>query len=126
MSQQADSKNNIPANMEVVYFGLLLAGPNADAIESADLEKIQADHMAHIQKLATAGKLVLAGPFLDGGQRRGVFVFRTETLDEAEALAAADPAVKAGRLAVDIHPWMVEKGAIPATAVSPKTHSETK
>jgi len=36
-----------------------------------------------------------------------VFVFNTESADEARAWAAADPAVQAGRLVVEIHPWLV-------------------
>jgi uncharacterized protein YciI len=34
-------------------------------------------------------------------------VFRTESREEATAWAAADPAVKAGRLVLEIHPWLV-------------------
>jgi hypothetical protein len=32
------------------------------------------------------------------------------TLDEAKALAAEDPAVKAGRLVIDVYPWFAAKG----------------
>jgi len=31
----------------------------------------------------------------------------------ARALAEADPAVKSGRLTVELHPWMVQKGVLP-------------
>jgi hypothetical protein len=34
-------------------------------------------------------------------------------MEEMKALAEQDPAVKAGRLAVEIHPWFVEKGVLP-------------
>jgi len=44
---------------------------------------------------------------------RGVFVFKVGSLDEARALSNADPAVKAGRLVVDVHPWEVPVGALP-------------
>ena len=33
--------------------------------------------------------------------------------EEAQSLAATDPAIKAGRLAPEIHPWRVEKAALP-------------
>jgi uncharacterized protein YciI len=60
-----------------------------------------------------AGKLVLAGPLADDGDWRGVLIYRTKTLDEAQRLADDDPAVKAGRLVVKMHPWMVERGILP-------------
>jgi uncharacterized protein YciI len=44
---------------------------------------------------------------------RGILIFKTATMEEAKALAGNDPAVKAGRLVVEIHPWMVQKGVLP-------------
>ena len=58
-------------------------------------------------------KLVVAGPFGDNGALRGIFVFRVASIDEAKTLAATDPAVQAGRLAIDLHPWMVPVGILP-------------
>ena len=40
-------------------------------------------------------------------------VFRVDSLEEAQALAATDPAVQAGRLALDIHAWIVPEGILP-------------
>jgi uncharacterized protein YciI len=69
--------------------------------------------MANIRAMWEAKKLIVAGPFGDDGDLRGVFLFQVASLEEAKALAATDPAVKAGRLAVEIHPWWVEKRALP-------------
>jgi uncharacterized protein YciI len=60
--------------------------------------------------MAKSGKLVGAGPFADDGDLRGVFIFRLDSATEAKALAEADPAVKAGRLAIEMHSWMGPKG----------------
>lgn len=57
--------------------------------------------------------MVVAGPFGDNGPLRGIFVFKVGSIDEARELAATDPAVKAGRLAIDIHPWLVPEGVLP-------------
>ena len=59
------------------------------------------------------GKLVLAGPFVDGGVHRGVVVYRVATMEEAKRRAEGDPMIKAGRLVVDLHPWLVPRGALP-------------
>jgi hypothetical protein len=40
-------------------------------------------------------KLVVAGPFGDNGELRGIFVFKVASLDEAKVLAETDPAVRA-------------------------------
>jgi uncharacterized protein YciI len=69
--------------------------------------------MANINAMAATGKLVIAGPFENAGNYAGVFVFKVASLDEAKALAEGDPAVKAGRLTVDVHQWMVPHGSLP-------------
>ena len=48
--------------------------------------------------------------FTDDGKLRGMFVFTVGSLEEAKALAEADPAVKAGRLEPEVHPWFAAKG----------------
>jgi uncharacterized protein YciI len=55
--------------------------------------------------MAAEGSLVLAGPFLEDGDLRGIYVFDVRTLEEARALTETDPAVKAGRLAMELHLW---------------------
>jgi len=96
----------VPAQeMDRYYIGFLRRGPKWTAESTPETQQIQAAHMAHIGQMAGSGKLVGAGPFSDGGQLRGVFIFKVASLEEAKALAEADPAVKAGRLAVDLHSW---------------------
>jgi uncharacterized protein YciI len=112
-AQAADpAEPALPSNMTVYYFGLLTRGPRADAIPKDELPAIQAGHMANIERLAKDGKLLVAGPFMDGGDWRGLFIFKCASLEEAQALAATDPAIRAGRLKVEIHPWLTMKGSI--------------
>lgn len=98
-----------PANY---VFGLLVRGPNWTAAVTEETKRLQEGHMANINRLAEAGKLVLAGPFINGGERRGVFIFKVDTLEEARALTETDPAVKAGRLKIELHRWAVPKGTL--------------
>ncbi len=43
---------------------------------------------------------------------RRMCLYRVGTLAEARRLAEADPAVKAGRLAVEVLAWWVQKDAV--------------
>ena len=90
--------------MKVYVMAFLKRGPNRsqDSVEAA---RLQAAHMANIDRMAEEGSLVLAGPFMDDGELRGIYVFNVSTVEEARALTATDPAIKAGRLAMELHPW---------------------
>jgi uncharacterized protein YciI len=92
------------AKVRQYWFVMLKKGSNRTQ-DSATAAKIQDGHMANITSLYNAGKLKVAGPFGDDGDWRGIFIFDCETKEEVEKLLATDPAISAGRLAYDIHPW---------------------
>ena len=48
---------------------------------------------------------MLAGPFLDTGDLRGIYIFDVKTIEEAEALTKTDPAIQAGSLIMELKPW---------------------
>lgn len=73
-------------------------------------DQIHLEHLQHLTKLQTAGKLVLNGPILVEHDIRGVSVYAAE-LEEARALAEADPKVQAGYLTVEAIPWMAVPSA---------------
>ena len=51
-------------------------------------------HMANMNKMATDGKLVVAGPFGKNDRRyRGIFILNVKTEVEAKSLLANDPAI---------------------------------
>ena len=85
--------------------------PNRPNIPEAESNKIQDGHMANIRHMGEIGKLLLAGPFEDNGDLRGLFLFKPGvSIDEVKKLVDADPAVKAGRLRYEIRPWFAAKG----------------
>ena len=95
--------------MTTYYVGFLYRGEKWTAEETPETKKIQEGHMANIQRLGAEGKLVIAGPFTDNGDLRGLYVFRAASAEEAKALVETDPAVKAGRLRFELHPWYAAK-----------------
>jgi uncharacterized protein YciI len=105
--------------MTTYYVGFLYRGPKWTPEQTAETEALQKGHMANIQKLAEGGKLLLAGPFTDGGDLRGIFVFRAGSMAEAQALAETDPAVSAGRLRLEFHPWYAAKNITVTARAAP-------
>nr|AUN37261.1 hypothetical protein [uncultured bacterium] len=86
---------------------VLKTGPkDAEIKEKPDRDKIFAGHMANIGRLASEGKLAVAGPFgaNDKGYR-GIFVFAVETVEEAQKLVETDPVIKSGLMVADLTPW---------------------
>lgn len=90
--------------MKQYVMAFLKRGPNRDRSKE-EAEELQRGHMDNIGKLAEAGKLVLAGPFLNDGELRGIYIFDVKTEEEAKALVETDPAIQAGSLVMELIPW---------------------
>jgi uncharacterized protein YciI len=90
--------------MKQYVMAFLKAGPNRDRTpeESAELQKA---HLQNISRMAREGSLVLAGPFMDSGEIRGIYIFNVTSVEEAKKLTETDPAIKAGSLVMELHPW---------------------
>ncbi len=83
----------------------LMRGDKAMEFSEKELEELQAGHMANMSKMEEAGKLVVAGPFGDDTEFRGILIMDTETIEEAREMVEMDPAIKAGRMRAEFHPW---------------------
>lgn len=106
-----DGKSEPKYEMKTYFLVLLKKGPMRNQHDSTTIQKIQAAHLANIDRLAQEGKIDLAGPCLHDGDLRGIFVFNVASYEEAKALCDTDPAIKAGRLVAEIFPWMSAKGS---------------
>lgn len=101
----------LPPGMKQYWFVMLKTGPKRDQ-PADEAERLQTGHMANMQSYADRGLLQIAGPFMDSGEWRGIFILDVPDRAGAEAMCNDDPAVKAGRLVCDIHPWLSQKGAM--------------
>ena len=91
--------------MKTYVMAFLKTGPNRSE-DSTTAAELQQGHMANIRRLAEEGNLVLAGPFIDGNETfRGIYIFNTGSVEEAQAWTASDPAIQAGSLVMELHPW---------------------
>jgi uncharacterized protein YciI len=97
--------------MKTYYMVFLKVGPKRNQ-DSVNAGKIQAQHLAYLNKMYNEGKMDLAGPSLPDGDIRGFCVYNVESFEVAKKLAESDPAVIAGRLVVEVLPWYSQKGAM--------------
>ena len=89
--------------MKTYVFAILKSGKAK--LEKAERDRLVRGHLENIGKLAEAGKLVLAGPYIENDESRGIFVFDVRTKEEALELVKTDPAVKAGVFEVELRLW---------------------
>ena len=101
--------------MELEHYTLVLMrrGSRAFEFSDAELEGLQAAHLAHLDEMTKLGKLAGAGPFSDqpDDSLRGLCFYRCG-IDEARELAERDPSVQAGRMAVEVMTWWTKKGSV--------------
>lgn len=105
--------------MKKYVMAFLKEGPHRVKDSVARL-KLQVAHLKNIQRLAAEGKLIVAGPFLDDQPIKGIFIFNVTTVEEARKLTETDPAIKAGSLVMELHPWYSSA----ALMTVPATHSK--
>jgi uncharacterized protein YciI len=90
--------------MKSYIIAFLKSGP-VKLTDSLEVSSLQKAHLKNITRLIDEGKLILAGPFLDDQPLRGIFIFDVASIEEAKELTSTDPAVKAGTLIMELHPW---------------------
>ena len=99
--------------LESFAFVLLRRPVDAPLLAGRELDALQEQHLAYLDRLAASGKMLGAGPFSDQDDEsmRGLCFFAT-TAEEARGLMAEDPSVRAGRLEAEAMTWSTPKGSI--------------
>jgi uncharacterized protein len=101
-------------DLETFELVLLRRPASAPDYTEAELDRIQREHIAHHVRLRESGQVVTNGP-VDGQpdeSLRGLTFYRTGSVERSRQLAEADPAVVAGRLAVEIMTWYCPPGTM--------------
>lgn len=104
MAQNNQGSKKPEEQIRKYWFVMLIKGPNRNQ-DSATAAKIQKGHLDNMDRLYNEGKLKVAGPFGDGKDWQGIFIFDCATKEEVETLLKTDPAIAAGRLIYDLRPW---------------------
>jgi uncharacterized protein len=99
---------------------LLVRPPDAPALSEAEADALQDRHLAFRAGLREQGYLVGGGPLVDQDDERlrGISIMSVDP-ETARRLSEEDPAVQAGRLAVEVMTWMVPAGNVRFDDVPP-------
>lgn len=104
-----DEKTNDTIIMQQYFIAFLKRGSNK--IQNEEESKLlQEQHLDHLKLMYDLGYADISGPFGDVGDIRGITIYNVPSLKLADSLANADPLVKAGVLAIEMHPWWAPKG----------------
>ncbi len=89
------------------HFIYLLQPARPGLIEEATSEEEAAleRHFAYLQAALAEGRLILAGPCLDGGF--GIVIFAAQSAGAALRFMQGDPAVQEGLMRAELHPFRI-------------------
>jgi uncharacterized protein YciI len=94
---------DIPKNMTAYYVASYVRGPKYMENESPERQELSKRHLSFIRRMIEQKRYVLAGPFADDkGPQLGLAIIAAPDADEARRIAAGDPAIVAGHMAVEL------------------------
>ncbi len=84
--------------------------------KAGDRGAVRAEHFAYVKSLEAAGKLMLAGPFLDETSGNpngyGLFILRVENRADAEAIMKDEPFTSQGFRTYRLVQWRINEGSL--------------
>ena len=101
-------------DLEAFELVLLRRPDSAPDYPDEEIDRIQREHLAFYAGLRASGQVVTNGPVVEqpDPSLRGLGFYRTGSIERSRELAEADPAVRAGRLAVEIMTWYCPPGTM--------------
>ena len=88
---------------------------NSTAERPQEIPEVLPDHLAYQAKLESEGKLAFAGPMSDpSGQEQagdGMIIYRAASMEDARALAEADPMHAKGVRSFTLRKWLINEGS---------------
>ena len=102
------------------HFLIRIEPVRAGFVENAtkEEERVMGEHFVYLKKLLAAGKIVVAGPSINGPKTFGIIIVEVGHEAEARAIMEGDPSYKAGIQRGEILPFTLslEREAKPAPA----------
>jgi uncharacterized protein YciI len=110
--------DDMPPGMASFTFVLLRRPENPPDLPEEELDRLQAGHLAHLDRNRADGSIAAAGPFSDQSdpRLRGIELW-TLPVDEVRKRCEEDPAVQAGRLEKQVMRWWFRETDLPITPI---------
>lgn len=110
-TQSTNSQFLDTPRMKQYWLVQLLRGGNR-GMDKATAQRIQAAHLANIDRLWKEGVVLMAGPmgYKYDNEWRGIFIMDAPDSATAASYIKSDSAVITGRLRFALHPWWTETG----------------
>jgi uncharacterized protein len=103
-TDQTPRLKDVPSNLKQYFLGLLIKGERWNDTEGTQAAELVPLQLAFLREQMESQRYLAAGPVLDEGRLAGMMIIDAKTAEDARALASMDPAVKAGRLTVEVYP----------------------
>jgi uncharacterized protein len=102
-----------PEHFDEYELVLLWSASDRAELEPEAAERMQRQHLGHLEAMRAAGHLLASGPLLGQPDERlrGICIYRTGSVTATLELASSDPAVRAGQLEVEAMTWLTRPGA---------------
>ncbi|SDM78256.1 YCII-related domain-containing protein [Paenibacillus sp. yr247] len=87
---------------------LAIAKPKREnwlATMTPEEKMVMGEHLEYVRRMFSEGKVVLSGPCLDGTY--GIIIYKADSPESAQKMYENDPAVKAGIMDTELHPYKV-------------------
>lgn len=107
------------------YVMVFLKSGTVKIKDAAQRAQLQQAHLKNILKLADEGKLIVAGPFMDDQPIRGIFILNVRSVEESKKIAETDPAVQAGTLQMEMHPWYGSAALVETLSIHKKLEKKS-
>jgi uncharacterized protein YciI len=74
-------------------------------ITPEEADRIQEGHLASLRRLRETGELLASGPIVEESELQEILIFSHGSVERARTAMAEDPALRQGRLILELHIW---------------------
>jgi len=105
----------IPEEWDTYFVWFLVANPEYQPASQDEERALTSAHIQYQLRLQQTNQSIVGGGLGKGPDESivGITILRADSLSKAQAIAGADPAVRAGRFVSWVREWWVPAGRLP-------------